>query len=67
MSVLGSGFVLLRSCHFMDARVRRETHGSETKDSMTKGAGGSLNFLFAFASLVLTVPQGNAEAGLSGC
>ena len=33
MSVLGSGFVLLRSCHFMDAHGRRETHGSETKDS----------------------------------
>ena len=51
----------------MDLGRRQETPGSETKDSMTKGAGGSLNFLFAFASLVLTVPQGNAEAGLSGC
>lgn len=51
----------------MDLGRRQETPGSKTKDSMTQGAGGSLNFLFAFASLVLTVPQGNAEAGLSGC
>ena len=34
---------------------------------MTQGAVGSLNFLFAFASLALAVPQGKAEAVLSGC
>ena len=49
----------------MDLGRRQETPGSETKGSMTQGAGGSLNFLLTFASVVLAVPQGNA--GLSGC